>query len=182
MNVKFRFRCPQKWDSMSGDDQTRHCSMCDKHVYKLNDRSEEEAAAIIASRTSCVSMTVNHRGEIKTASGFSKGLLLMGLALGCGSDTKETPKPTQNNGAQTTQSTTNTATTPPEPYQLLGDPEEETLDEGCENTEKNPDSVHHVLGGKVAPAPDTVQSVPQRVDTPTTPKKETAPVKEKKDM
>ena len=174
MNVDFRFRCPKKWDSMSGDEQTRHCSMCDKNVYKLNDRSEAEAAAIIASGNSCVSMTVNHKGEIKTASGFSKGLLLMGLALGCASDTKETPKPTQNNGVQTTQSTTNTDTTPPEPLLLLGEPTVHTLDENCENTDKDPESKHHVLGGKVAPTPDTVQKVPQKVDTPTTPKKKTA--------
>ena len=104
----------------------------------------------------------------------------MGLALGCGSDTKETPQPNQNNGAQTTQSTTTTDTTPPEPLQLLGEPEEHTLNEDCDNTNKDPKSTHHVLGGKVAPAPDTVQSVPQKLDAPTTPKKEST--KEKKDM
>ena len=40
----------------------------------------------VAMRQSCVTMQVNQRGEIKTASGFSKSLLLMGLAIGAGID------------------------------------------------------------------------------------------------
>jgi hypothetical protein len=86
MKVDLQFNCPKNWDSMEGNDQARHCSNCDKKVHNLSELSLEEANGLISNGDSCVTMRVNQRGEIRTASGFSKSLLLMGLAIGCGGD------------------------------------------------------------------------------------------------
>ena len=89
--IKFDLKidCPQKWDSMNGDDKIRHCGMCKKNIHNLEEFDEEEAHAIIADGNNCVRMEPNHRGYIKTSSGFSKSLLLMGLAIGCGDSSNE---------------------------------------------------------------------------------------------
>jgi hypothetical protein len=39
--------CPVNWEQMTGDDQKRHCSLCDLHVYNISEMSRKEAAALI---------------------------------------------------------------------------------------------------------------------------------------
>jgi len=103
MKVDLRFNCPKSWDSMEGNDQNRHCSRCDKKVHNVAELSLDVAHGLIGTGNSCVTMRVNQRGEIKTASGFSKSLLLMGLAIGCGDPTievKKTPIATTGNDSK----------------------------------------------------------------------------------
>ena len=90
MKAELRFNCPKKWDDMDGDDSTRHCTLCDQTVHNVSEMSIQDAQALIATGTSCTSIRVNERGQIKTKAGFSSGLLLMSLAVGCG-DGKEKP-------------------------------------------------------------------------------------------
>ncbi|MDX6611174.1 MAG: hypothetical protein QOD75_360 [Blastocatellia bacterium] len=39
--------CPVDWTQMTGDDQKRHCSLCDLHVYNISEMTRKEAAALI---------------------------------------------------------------------------------------------------------------------------------------
>ena len=100
MKFKLTIDCPQKWGSMSGDEKIRHCGMCKKDIHNLEEYSEEEAHDIIAEGTNCVRMEANHHGQIKTISGFSKSLLLMGLAMGCGDASDKKASTTEPNQTQ----------------------------------------------------------------------------------
>ncbi|MAA78170.1 MAG: hypothetical protein CL916_02840 [Deltaproteobacteria bacterium] len=100
MKFTLTIDCPQKWDSMKGDDQIRHCGMCKKNIHNLEEYREEEAHSIIEEGTNCVRMEANHRGQIKTISGFSKSLLLMGLAMGCGDTSQKKTNSTNPDNSQ----------------------------------------------------------------------------------
>ena len=133
MKVDLKFNCPKKWNEMEGGDQVRHCSFCQKDVHNISKLTETEAEVLIGSDNSCVTMTVNSRGEIRTVSGFSKSLLWMGLAFGCGGDV-ETNK-------TTTQTTTDIGDPKVENLEVMGDvaPEEhstmkEVVDPDCEGS------------------------------------------------
>ena len=39
--------CPADWDAMHGDDQSRFCDHCQKHVYNLSEMTQEAAEALI---------------------------------------------------------------------------------------------------------------------------------------
>ena len=39
--------CPANWDEMDGDDRSRFCAQCQKHVYNLSAMTADEAAALI---------------------------------------------------------------------------------------------------------------------------------------
>lgn len=39
--------CTQRWESMRGDDQVRHCGACDKNVYSLDALTTDEVRALI---------------------------------------------------------------------------------------------------------------------------------------
>jgi hypothetical protein len=42
--------CQAGWDSMSGDDQARFCSLCSKNVYNLSAMTTAEAVAFVSER------------------------------------------------------------------------------------------------------------------------------------
>ena len=96
MKFTLQFNCPKQWSDMAGDDTIRLCSACDKQVHNLSELSEQQATTILHQKDTCVTLKANQHGEIRTASGFSRSLLLMGLAVGC-SDQANTPSQTTTN-------------------------------------------------------------------------------------
>jgi len=40
--------CPVNWAQMTGDDQKRHCSLCNLHVYNISEMTRRDAVALIA--------------------------------------------------------------------------------------------------------------------------------------
>lgn len=156
MKFKLTIDCPQKWSSMSGDEKIRHCGMCKKDIHNLEEYSEEEAQAIIAEGTNCVRMEANHRGQIKTISGFSKSLLLMSLAMGCG-DAADT-KTTESNSTQVEE---------PRPI-LIGEVEEgEPLNPGMDSNtksieEKEVDKGRPHKVGRVRPKKEEQKELPKK--------------------
>ena len=83
MKFKLQFNCPKQWSNMDGDNTTRLCSTCDQKVHNLSVLSEQQATTLLTENDTCVTLTVNRYGQIRTGSGFSKSLLFMGLAIGC---------------------------------------------------------------------------------------------------
>lgn len=49
-NMAVASPCAASWDDMVGDDRTRHCSSCTKHVYNISEMSRTEANALIAEK------------------------------------------------------------------------------------------------------------------------------------
>ncbi len=39
--------CPADWNEMTGDEQVRHCKLCEKNVYNLSNMPEQDALNII---------------------------------------------------------------------------------------------------------------------------------------
>ena len=148
MKFQLTIDCPQKWDSMTGDEQIRHCGMCKKNIHNLEEFREEEAQAIIEEGTNCVRMEANHRGQIKTRSGFSKSLLLMGLAMGCG-----------NSSEQNTNSTNSGNTQVEKPIESNQSPPTKADQSNDAKEESRP---HFV--GKVAPKKDEKKDAPKKVE------------------
>jgi hypothetical protein len=60
--------CPAKWEEMTGDDRSRHCSMCRLNVYNLSDMSAPEAEAFLRSATgrTCVRYYQRKDGNVMT--------------------------------------------------------------------------------------------------------------------
>ena len=60
--------CPASWDDMSGDDRSRHCSMCRLKVYNLSDMSDSEAEELLRERTGrlCVRYYLRPDGKVMT--------------------------------------------------------------------------------------------------------------------
>jgi hypothetical protein len=46
-NIRIAAHCPADWNKMSGDDRSRFCGECQKHVYNLSAMSAEAAVALI---------------------------------------------------------------------------------------------------------------------------------------
>ena len=64
--------CSVDWSTMTGDDRTRYCDACGKHVHNLSTRSRREGEALIASSDGglCVQMTLDARGRPVTRDGM----------------------------------------------------------------------------------------------------------------
>lgn len=45
--IKIASPCTASWDAMAGDDTTRFCDQCEKHVYNLSSLSRDEAEALV---------------------------------------------------------------------------------------------------------------------------------------
>lgn len=45
--VKIASPCPARWEDMSGDDKSRFCLQCDKHVYNFSSMTADAVAALI---------------------------------------------------------------------------------------------------------------------------------------
>ncbi|HEY9732836.1 MAG TPA: hypothetical protein V6C89_13040 [Drouetiella sp.] len=50
--------CSVKWDAMTGDEQTRFCNQCDKHVYNISSMSESEVEQLFvtAAAVPCIKL------------------------------------------------------------------------------------------------------------------------------
>lgn len=42
--------CPEKWATMRGDDEVRHCDVCEKNVYNLSAMTRQRAEALLTER------------------------------------------------------------------------------------------------------------------------------------
>lgn len=49
-NIRVAAPCKVPWDSMTGDDRTRFCGQCEKHVYNLSGMTRDEAEALLVAR------------------------------------------------------------------------------------------------------------------------------------
>jgi hypothetical protein len=49
-NVKVASPCSARWGHMVGDDRSRFCAQCQKHVYNLSNLTANEASALIRER------------------------------------------------------------------------------------------------------------------------------------
>ena len=160
MKCSLMIDCPQKWTSMSGDDQIRHCGMCDQNIHNLEEFGEEEARAIIAEGTNCVRMNVNGQGQIKTISGFSKSLLFMGLAMGCGDSSDRKVEPIHENQSQVEKPIENVRNDTKDKGVLN---EEENTNSNDSEGEKGLERPHFV--GKVAPKKDIKKESPKKKES-----------------
>ena len=91
--------CPVKWEAMSGDDRTRHCSICRLNVFNLSDMTDREAEDFLAEKSGrvCVRYYMRADGKVMTSDcprgvkalrlrlckHVSAGALLILAALGC---------------------------------------------------------------------------------------------------
>lgn len=68
-DVRVASPCKVAWDTMVGDDQVRHCTVCDKHVFNLSGMTRDDAEAVIAAAngTLCVRYFRRADGTILTA-------------------------------------------------------------------------------------------------------------------
>ena len=48
--VKVASPCPARWEDMSGDERSRFCLQCNKHVYNLSAMSSRDAAELIRAK------------------------------------------------------------------------------------------------------------------------------------
>jgi len=69
---QIRIASPYKasWESMTGDEKTRHCGQCDKDVHDLSAMTRAEAEALVTSGQAgrmCVKMWVRPDGTVLTA-------------------------------------------------------------------------------------------------------------------
>ena len=74
--------CPVSWESMEGDDVTRHCKQCHLNVYNFAEMSEKEAADVIrnAEGRLCVRLFRRMDGTLITRN-CPKGVKLLKAAL-----------------------------------------------------------------------------------------------------
>src|SRR5882724_5033878 len=47
-NIKVASPCSANWNAMSGDERTRFCEGCGKHVYNISSMTRREASALVA--------------------------------------------------------------------------------------------------------------------------------------
>lgn len=76
--------CSEDWDSMTSHQRFKHCQLCNKSVYPLNEYDAQEAIQLIQKPSgACVKIEYNRDRQIKLRTGFSSLFLLGGL-LACG--------------------------------------------------------------------------------------------------
>ena len=49
-NLRVASPCKERWADMTGDEQVRLCSGCDRQVYNLSEMTRDEAEAVLAAR------------------------------------------------------------------------------------------------------------------------------------
>lgn len=95
MDIEIKKPCPADWDAMTGDEQSRFCSQCQKSVHNISEMTAEEAASILCKpgQKACIRITRAQDGSIRTKSGWFKRVALAGAAglalipmAGCGPD------------------------------------------------------------------------------------------------
>lgn len=66
--VRIESPCMQSWKGMTGGDQKRFCTSCDKHVHDLTALSRAEGEKLLAgSEHVCIRMTCDSKGRVITA-------------------------------------------------------------------------------------------------------------------
>ncbi len=67
--IRIASPCDARWDDMKGDDKSRFCGKCEKHVYNLSAMSREEAALLVLDREGelCVRLYKRKDGTVITA-------------------------------------------------------------------------------------------------------------------
>jgi hypothetical protein len=68
-NIQIASPCEADWAKMAGDDRTRFCSDCSKHVYNIASMTAEEATNLIVETQGnlCVRIYRRHDGTVLTA-------------------------------------------------------------------------------------------------------------------
>lgn len=86
--------CNAPFAAMTGDDRTRFCTECGKHVHDLSARSEDEARALLASARGtniCVRYAKDARGNVR----FRAAAMAAAMSLAsCASAAPEAPPAT----------------------------------------------------------------------------------------
>jgi hypothetical protein len=60
--------CTQSWDEMAGNDRTRFCGICRKHVHNLSEYTREEADRLLSGdRMPCLTFVRDTAGRVITA-------------------------------------------------------------------------------------------------------------------
>ncbi|MFT3839718.1 MAG: hypothetical protein QM723_22220 [Myxococcaceae bacterium] len=67
--VKVASPCNADWEQMEGDDQARHCKLCQKNVYNLSQMNAVDARALLLEREGklCVRFYARKDGTVLTA-------------------------------------------------------------------------------------------------------------------
>jgi hypothetical protein len=68
-NIQIASPCGADWAKMAGDDRTRFCSDCSKHVYNIASMTAEEATSLIVETQGklCIQIYRRHDGTVLTA-------------------------------------------------------------------------------------------------------------------
>ncbi len=68
-NIRVASPCHERWDAMTGDEQSRHCASCNKNVYNLSAMTREAAEALVREKEGklCVRYYRRADGTILTA-------------------------------------------------------------------------------------------------------------------
>ena len=69
-DIRFKTRCDVPWDDMTGDENSRLCSRCDKQVFNLSAMTRQEAESLIANEVGeAACLRLHHRpdGTVTTA-------------------------------------------------------------------------------------------------------------------
>jgi hypothetical protein len=68
-SIRVASPCPAKWSEMIGDDRTRFCGSCEKHVYNISAMTVEEATMLIREREGnlCARLFRRADGTVMTA-------------------------------------------------------------------------------------------------------------------
>jgi hypothetical protein len=61
--IKLASPCNASWNDMEGDDRTRFCEQCSKHVYNLSGMTREEAVNLIHDRSGSVCVRFLRRAD-----------------------------------------------------------------------------------------------------------------------
>lgn len=61
--------CPASWDEMKGDEQVRHCSLCQRNVFNLGEMTQQEIHQLITDREGkfCARLYRREDGTVMTA-------------------------------------------------------------------------------------------------------------------
>lgn len=67
-SIRIATPCSARWEEMKGDDRSRHCSHCDKHVFNLSAMTREEAELTMLEKTGevCVRLFRRDDGTVLT--------------------------------------------------------------------------------------------------------------------
>ncbi len=62
-SIRIATPCSARWEEMKGDDRSRHCSHCDKHVFNLSAMTREEAELTMLEKTGEVCVRLYRRDD-----------------------------------------------------------------------------------------------------------------------